>query len=89
MEIPPAAEARLKRLLFRSRHRGMKETDRLLGGFAERHASTLSGAQVARFEALLDESDLDVFDWIIGRRPVPPAHDTDVMALLKKFKDDL
>ena len=75
-------DPRRKRLLFRSRHRGTKETDLMLGGFAERHLAALDDRQLDRFEALLDLPDGDLFDWITGRVPPPPAHDDDVMALL-------
>lgn len=78
---------RRKRLLYRSRHRGMQETDLLLGGFAERHLADLNDGQLARFATLLDESDNDLFNWITGKEPPPPAFDHDVMALLKRFAD--
>jgi antitoxin CptB len=78
-------DPRRKRLLFRSRHRGTKETDLMLGGFAERHLAALDDRQLDRFEALLDLPDGDLFDWITGRVPPPPAHDHDVMALLISF----
>ncbi|MBV8165706.1 MAG: succinate dehydrogenase assembly factor 2 [Alphaproteobacteria bacterium] len=78
-------DPRRKRLLFRSRHRGTKETDLMLGGFAERHLAALDDRQLDRFEALLDLPDGDLFDWITGRVPPPPTHDDDVMALLIRY----
>lgn len=78
-------QARVKRALFRASHRGMRETDFLLGGFARRQLGRLDEAQLRRFEALLEESDNDLFDWITGKRPVPADRDDDVMALLKDF----
>jgi antitoxin CptB len=81
-------DSRRKRLLYVSRHRGMRETDILLGRFAERHLPLLSDAQLDRFEALLDEGDNDLFNWITGREPPPPAHDHDVMRLLQDFKNE-
>lgn len=82
-------DSRRKRLLFRSRHRGMQETDILLGGFARRHLSELTDGQLDQFETLLEESDNDLFDWITGRTAVPPALDNGVMKLLRKFKNCL
>ena len=78
--------ARHKRLLFQSTHRGMKETDTLLGGFARAHLAELDAAQLDRFEALLEQSDADLFDWITGKAPVPAEFENDVMALLKTYK---
>ncbi|MSO85710.1 MAG: succinate dehydrogenase assembly factor 2 family protein [Rhodospirillales bacterium] len=76
---------RLKRILYRARHRGMQETDHLLGGFAERRLGELSPVQIDRFEELLDQSDNDLFDWITEKRPAPAAFDHDVLALLQSF----
>ncbi|HET6468877.1 MAG TPA: succinate dehydrogenase assembly factor 2 [Geminicoccaceae bacterium] len=74
---------RRKRLLLRSRYRGFLENDLLLGGFAERHLARFDEVQLDRYEALLEESDHDIFAWASGQRPVPARHDNDVMALLR------
>lgn len=82
-------DARRKRALFRSAHRGMRETDVLLGAFARRHLEALSETQLRRFEALLEELDIDLFDWITGKKAVPVALDHDVMKLLQNFRNVL
>ncbi len=79
-------ETRRKRLLFRSRHRGTKEMDLLLGGFADRHMAGFSAAQLDRFEALLQNSDPDLYGWITGRDTIPRGQDHDVMGLLRNFR---
>lgn len=81
-----AVETRRKRLLFQSTHRGNKENDLLLGAFAEEHLAGFSAAQLARYEALLDEDDQDIFDWMTERRAPPAEKMTDVLALLLAFK---
>lgn len=78
--------ARLKRLIFRAHHMGMQENDVLFGAFADRHLPQFSTEQLERFEILLAENDNDLFDWVTGRRPVPPRHDHDVMQLLRSFR---
>ena len=80
-----STDDRLKRLLYRARHRGMQETDLLLGRFAERRLGEMSAVQLDRFEALLDMPDNDLFDWITAKRPVPTALDHDIMAMLQAF----
>jgi antitoxin CptB len=80
------SEIRRKRLLFRSWHRGTKETDLLLGSFAEQHLATFSEAQLDRYEALLDSDDGDLFDWITGRAAPSPHHDGDIMRMLRDFR---
>ena len=76
-----------KRILFRANHRGTREADRLLGGFAKARLPTLSVEQVAKFEALLEENDVDILLWIQGLRPIPNDHNHEVMAQLIEFKN--
>ncbi len=81
----PSPDVRRKRLLFQSHHRGTKEADHLMGGFADRHLADLDDAALDRFEALLDDADGDLFDWITQRRPVPADRASDVMDMLISF----
>jgi antitoxin CptB len=60
--------------------------DLILGTFAERNLETLSELQLNRYDELILTPDLDLYDWIIGRKPVPPEFDHDVMKLLQAFK---
>jgi antitoxin CptB len=73
-----AFETRRKRLHFRSWHRGTKETDLLLGSFADAHLAGFGPAQLDAFERLLEASDGDIWDWVSGRASVPAEHDDDV-----------
>ena len=77
---------RRKRLLYRSIHTGMKETDILLGGFARRHLQTFSDRQLALYERILEAGDPQIYAWLSGREAVPSAYDNDVMKLLTNFK---
>ncbi len=79
-------EKRLKRLRYRSHYTGTKETDIILGGFAEMHLDALTPEQLDRFEALVATPEPDVYMWISGRMPVPDEFDNDIMAMLKNFK---
>lgn len=79
-------ELRRKRLVHRSRYRGVKESDLLFGQFAARHLGELDDAQLDRYEALLDEPDQDLLAWIYGRAPVPERHRHDVFERLRTFE---
>jgi antitoxin CptB len=81
-----ADDVRIKRLLYRSSYTGTKETDVLLGQFASRHLSELSPELLDQYEALIENSEPDLFMWISGRKPVPAEWDTEVMALLQDFR---
>jgi len=78
-------DIRCRRLLFRCWHRGTQESDLILGSFAEGSLETLDSDQIGRFEALLDCTDPDLFDWIFGVSDPPSEHDHDVMQLLRRF----
>jgi antitoxin CptB len=82
-------DARRKRLIYRCQHRGMKEVDALLGGFVGRHAAALAEREVTQLEALVDEPDNDLYNWITGKQPVPTAHDHDLMTRIRKFNNTL
>ncbi len=79
-------DVRIKRLLYRSTYTGTKETDVLLGQFAARNLADLSPQLLDQYEALIENSDPDLFMWISGRKPVPAEWDTEIMALLQKFR---
>ena len=50
-------DARRRRLLFRSWHRGIREMDLVLGRFADAHIGTLSEAELDEYERWLDVPD--------------------------------
>jgi antitoxin CptB len=57
--------------------------DLLLGSFADAHLHAFTPEQIDRYEALLEEGDPDLYDWITGKEAVTAAHDNDVMQLLR------
>ncbi|GGE79569.1 succinate dehydrogenase assembly factor 2 [Stappia taiwanensis] len=69
---------RRKRILYRCQHRGMKEMDILLGGFAQHRLAELKPEELDILETLMDVPDQDLFSWMIGRVPVPEAFDTPI-----------
>jgi antitoxin CptB len=78
-------EIRRKRLLYRSWHRGTRESDLILGRFAAAHLARFDAARLDRWEALLDCADADLYDWVAGRAAPPAAYDHDVLRLLLAF----
>ena len=62
-------DRRRKRLRFRSWHRGMREMDLLIGRFADRNLDVFSERQLDLFEALLHETDPDLYGWLTDRQP--------------------
>ena len=71
MSNPPSREVRLARMKFRAWHRGTREADYMMGGFFDRYHSEWAEDDLAWFEALLDEDDVDVLAWALGTQAVP------------------
>lgn len=62
----------IKRLSWQCR-RGIKEVEVLLAPFFERHFKALTREEQALFVALLEESDVDMFEWFTTRaKPEDP-----------------
>lgn len=64
-------DIRIKRLRMRAWHRGTKEMDLLLGGWADAHLDSADDAALDLFERVLGEEDQDLYQWISGQRPAP------------------
>ena len=64
-------EKTLKRLQFRSWHRGTREADAIIGGFFDKYGATWADDEILWFENLLEHDDVDVMAWAIGTQPVP------------------
>ena len=62
---------RLKRLKYRANHRGIKEMDIVLGGFANAKLDDLSEEMIGQFETLLIENDRDLLVWFTGEAEFP------------------
>lgn len=65
-------ETRLKRLRMRSWHRGIKEMDLILGGFADSEMANLSPEELDAHEMMMSENDHDLYQWVSGQSEVPP-----------------
>ncbi|MGS4883898.1 MULTISPECIES: FAD assembly factor SdhE [unclassified Roseibium] len=68
-------DARRKKILFRCWHRGMKEMDLLLGGFANAKIDELNEDELRELEHLLTAHDQDLYAWMTGRKPLPAEWD--------------
>jgi antitoxin CptB len=67
------SEERRKQILWRAHHRGTREADMMVGGFADRWLGEMTDAEVQWFETLLDEQDVDIMAWAFGRGEPPEA----------------
>jgi antitoxin CptB len=77
-------DARRRRLLFRSWHRGIQEMDLVLGRFADAQIATLSDADLDEYERLLEIPDQQMFAWVSGAEATPAEMDS---ALFRRLRD--
>ncbi|MEK9684742.1 MAG: succinate dehydrogenase assembly factor 2 [Rhodospirillaceae bacterium] len=78
---------RRKRLLYQSTHRGTKEADIIIGGFAREKLNSMSTEYLDQFEELLSVSDPDLMLWLNGQQEPDERFRTPVWELIIKFKN--
>jgi succinate dehydrogenase flavin-adding protein (antitoxin of CptAB toxin-antitoxin module) len=75
----------IKKLLYQSKNRGCKETDLLLGKFAEHYLHKMNDDELRIFAMILDQTDLDIVSWVMGTSAVPEFLRSSVMQKLLDF----
>jgi antitoxin CptB len=80
-----AFDPELKRLAWRAHHRGIREADLLVGAFFDRHAAGWGKAELAWFEALLEEQDVDILAWAMGTAAPPQRWRGEMMTRLQQL----
>jgi antitoxin CptB len=76
---------RLRRLKFRAWHRGTREADYMIGCFFDRYGAGWDEAELAWFERLLDEEDVDIIGWALGTLAVPDDYAGPLMDKFRKL----
>ncbi len=79
-------DARRKRLLWRAMHRGIKEMDIIVGGFAQSTLQHMSDVDLAHFEQILDTPDQDLLAWLTQQEAVPDASDSPLLQKLLAYR---
>lgn len=80
---------RRKRILYQATHRGMKETDRIVGGFVTEKVAELSELELSHLDALLQQSDADILNWIYDRAVLPRDVNKAFFEMIKNFNKNL
>ena len=76
----------IKTLLYRSLHRGCKETDILLGIFAKDKVANFNNEELQLYSELISEDDVFIYDWILQKTPVPEKYQT-LIENIRQFHD--
>jgi antitoxin CptB len=78
-------DVRRRKLLFRAWRRGVRETDLIVGRFADAHIATLDDAALGDFERLIEVPNAVLYAWVVDAATVPADYDTTVFRQLKTF----
>ena len=78
-------DIRLKRLRYRSWHRGTKEADLMIGGFFDRHSAAWNEAEIRWFEGMMDEDDVAIMGWAMRTVPVPAHIEGPLIAAMQRL----
>lgn len=57
----------------------------MMGGFFDRYHATWGEEELAWFEAMLDEDEVDVMAWALGSQPVPERYAGALMEAMQKL----
>ncbi len=72
--------------MFRSWHRGIRETDLILGRFADAHIGELTDAELDEYERLLEVPDHDIYGWVTGERDIAPEFQSELLSRIVCFR---
>lgn len=78
-------EAHLRKIYYRAWHRGTREADAIIGGFFNKYGHDWNEEEMAWFEKLLNEQDVDIMGWAMGTIAVPPIFQGTMMDIMKRL----
>ncbi|WP_253299993.1 succinate dehydrogenase assembly factor 2 [Wolbachia endosymbiont of Chironomus riparius] len=71
-----------RKLIYRSWHRGCKETDIILGNFALKYLGKFSLKELANYEKIVDLDDHELYYYITGQKILPNHLDKKIFNLI-------
>lgn len=74
-----------KKLFYRSKNRGCKEMDYILGNFASLYLPFMGEEKLLSYALILDQNDNDLYNWITNKSSVPSNLDAEIMEQLRKI----
>ena len=78
-------DVRRRRLLFRAWRRGVRETDLIVGRFADAFIDKFDETSLDDFERLIEVPNAALYAWVVGAESVPADYDTAVLRQLIGF----
>jgi antitoxin CptB len=78
-------EIRRRRAAWRSSHRGTKELDLLIGGYAMAKLAGMSEEDLSRFETFLAVNDPQLQEWLLAPQGNAEPEFADLVASVRQF----
>jgi antitoxin CptB len=78
-------DVRRRKLLFRAWRRGVRETDLIVGRFADAFIDKFDAPGLDDFERLIEVPNAELYAWVVGAESAPPDHDNAVLRELIAF----
>ncbi|WP_353273980.1 succinate dehydrogenase assembly factor 2 [Wolbachia endosymbiont (group A) of Ennomos erosarius] len=74
-----------RKLMYRSWHRGCKETDILLGHFALKYLDKFSLSELIEYEKIVDLDDYELYCYITRKTNLPTGLNSQIVNLIACF----
>jgi len=78
-------DVRRRKLLFRAWRRGVRETDLIVGRFADAFIDKFDERALDEFEKLIEVPNAELYAWVAGETAIPADYDTAVLRQLRTF----
>jgi antitoxin CptB len=78
-------DERRRKLLFRAWRRGVRETDLIVGRFADAFIDKFDAPALDDFERLIEAPNAELYAWVVGAQDIPADYDTGVLRQLIAF----
>jgi antitoxin CptB len=78
-------DVRRRKLLFRAWRRGVRETDLIVGRFADAYIDKFDDGALDDFERLIEVPNNELYAWVVGDGNIPQEFDTAVLRQLISF----
>ena len=76
----------IKKLIYRSKYTGTRETDILLGDFANNYINKLNDAELLAYQKLLDSGDPRIWRLSIDIETTNSEKEKLIIKMIKKYK---
>ena len=76
----------IKKLIYRSKYTGTRETDILLGDFAENYINNLNDDELLAYQTLLDSGDPRIWRLSIDIETTNSEKEKLIIKMIKKYK---